>query len=142
MSAISILQSIARYYLPGQLVQVKIFDLEWALLRGQAYRKDSGTCVIVLDWRHADDGETFFHELAHHVKGHVKVACSPDMQTETLSEMDFSEVERNGILRYIDEIEIEAQTWAARELANFERAFGPFAKAVFEAPADGDGQAV
>lgn len=127
------LTSIARFYLPpGTLVRVEIADLSWEFLQGKAYLTTSGVRVIELDRKFALDGETFFHELGHHVAGHLTLAVEPGNVSllRNIPELNLSEHERKEILKFIDQREIEAETWAWKHLKAFEAQFGPFARAV------------
>lgn len=145
MSRVSSLVNVAGYYLPGKLVDVRVVDLSAQALRGLAYNSESGYCVILLDPSCVDDGETFFHELAHHVLGHPIGAISQEVAyapRKTVSELSLPVQEKIGLEDYLAKIEIEADTWAERELANFERSLGSFAEVLFGAPAGGDGEAV
>jgi hypothetical protein len=114
------------------LVRVEIVDLSWEFLRGKAYLTTSGVRVIELDRKFALDGETFFHELGHHVIGHVTLPVEPEavILTKRMSELNLSDHERKEILRFIDQREIEAETWAWKHWKEFEAQFGPFARAV------------
>ena len=83
--------------------------------------------------------------MAHHVLGHPKGAISHEVAyapRKTVSELNLPVQEKKGIEDYLAKSEIEADTWAARELANFERRLGSFAEVLFGAPAGGDGEAV
>lgn len=126
------LATIARAYLPaGTLVSVYLVDLRPDFLLGRASLTVGGWRVIELDERFGLDGFTFFHELAHHALGHVKV----EHKVGTLiykhpSQANLSQVERETIERYIERLENEADAWAASELAKFEGRFGPFSEAL------------
>lgn len=125
------LAGIARHYLPGgALVRVMVTDLAGEFLQGQARLLDSGWLLIELDWRSALDGETFFHELAHHVLGHVKKTSKLDTPGVRLSQLGLSTTEREALSKVLDGMEREAETWAVREWRAFERRFGPFDVAV------------
>lgn len=126
------LETIARSYLPaGTLARVEVVDLRSRFLQGVAYRTPDGWHVIELDERFVADGFTFFHELAHLVLGHVKIERRADEPFYTRpSQAKLTEVEREELTRYIDAVEDEANAWAVRELARFQRRFGAFEDAL------------
>lgn len=125
------LASIARHYLPpGALVRVMVTDLAGDFLLGQARRLDSGYLLIELDWRAALDGQTFFHELAHHVKEHVTRTSTLDAAPVRLSQLALSAEQRAIMTKVLDRMEQDADDWAWRTLRAFERRFGPFEQAV------------
>jgi len=127
------LTSIARFYLPPDaLLRVEISDLSWEFLQGKAYLTTSGVRVIELDRKFALDGETFFHELGHHVAGHLTLPVNPEVvhSLRRVSKLNLSDHERREIQKFIDQREIEAETWAWKHLKSFEAQFGPFARAV------------
>lgn len=129
------LTSIARFYLPdADLVRVSISDLSGSGLAGLAWCSASGYRVIEIDGGHVLIGRVFFHELGHHVLGHVVSKLSGSelerYRLLDIGQMNFAETEKAALQGFIDGREAEADAWAETALAQFEARFGPFAKAI------------
>ena len=131
----STLEAVARYHLQAP-VAVLFQPLAWPQL-GEANYGTGGIAQIVL----ADTlpltvlGFVFFHELAHHVLGHVPTPAGILVTGDRVAKLctifpDSVALERLYRLANVASVEEEANAWAEEQLSAFERAFGPFAAAM------------
>ena len=134
MLATTNFETIATHYL-GEKVWV-----DWrasAHWQGLALRMGAGP-VIFLNPSAVDLAFVFWHELGHHVCGHCTIINRADYGDLGAADSDailanMTPAERAYFEPMIDERENEADGWALTHLAAFERRFGPFLAAMYDA---------
>lgn len=129
MHATPSLEAIARHFV-GEDVRVRWQPSQHWL--GLARRTPDGAEILLNPGAAAADlGHIFFHEMGHHVRGHVTtvVTSTPAQMAATDSDAILARLtppEQAAWGATIDAREAQADAWAQEYLEAFQARFGPF----------------